>query len=113
MRSKLYNQFICSSLMLPEHREALTEYHVEERQQAERYVPERDEQELEIWEYLIRESLVKGCKVNVTYMSHSGRRNTVAGPVKETENSTLRIKDEVTNSIKTINVSKVIAVKQA
>ena len=43
MRSKMYNQFLCSSLMLPEHREALTEYHAEERQKEAEYMPEVDE----------------------------------------------------------------------
>ena len=68
MRPKIYNQFICSSFMLPEHVESLNEYHTEEQQKEAEYVPEVDEQELEIWEYLIGQSLNKGHKITITYL---------------------------------------------
>ncbi len=111
MRSKMYNQFICSSLMLPEHREALTEYHLEERQQEEQYMPEVDEQELEVWEYLIGESLSEKKKLNVTYLNRNERK-TLTGVAVEAANSALRIKDENIDKIKTINLNEIIAVTE-
>ena len=112
MLSKLYNQFICSSFMLPEHTEALNEYHVEERQKEEQYVPEVDEQELEMWEYLIGESLSEGYKVSVTYMGVSGKVTTT-GVAIEVENAALRMKDENTDRIKSISLNNIISVTEA
>ncbi len=111
MLSKLYNQYICSSFMLPEHTEALTEYHVEERQKEEQYVPEVDEQELEMWEYLIEESLSEKKWLNVTYLN-GGERKTITGVVLEAANSALRIKDENIDKVKTIKLNDIIAVTE-
>ena len=56
---KIYNQFLCSSKMLPEHKEALNDHYIEEKHREEQGMPEIDEQQLEIWEYLIKKSLVR------------------------------------------------------
>ena len=109
MLSKLYNQFICSSLMLPEHREALTKHHLDERQEEERYVPEVDERQLEMWEYLIKESLSQKKKLGVTYLSGSARK-TITGVAVEAGNSALRIKDENTARTERVDFGKIIAV---
>lgn len=112
MRAKLYNQFICSSLMLPEHREGLNEYHAEQRRKEEKYVPQVDEQEFEIWDYLVRKSLCKGYAVSVTYLSASGKI-TLTGVIIAAENSMLRIRDEKTSSIKGINLKDIFSVAEA
>ena len=112
MRAKLYNQFICSSLMLPEHREGLNEHHAKERLQEKRYVPEVDEQEYEIWEYLIGGSLSEGRRLSVTYMGVSGKI-TATGVAIEVENAALRMKVENTDRIKSISLNNIISVTEA
>lgn len=81
MTKKLYHQFICSSLMLPEHRARLAQH----RQNCAREIcRERpaftDEQQLEQFQRLLDESLHSGTALTVTFME-SGRRRTFTGVV--------------------------------
>ena len=52
MSFKLYNQFYCSSMMLPEHREALAKH---KKETAEKHkAPCIDEHQFELWERLVQ-----------------------------------------------------------
>ena len=81
MLSKLFNQFKCSTMMLPEHVEALTEHQEEKKKTAELYVPEIDQQQLEEWEWLLNQSLDKKTSVQITFILQK-KRNTVTGLVE-------------------------------
>ena len=111
---KIYNQFLCSSMMLPEHKEALNDHYVEEEHREEQCMPEIDEQQLEIWEYLIRKSLIKSKKLNITYLTKKGRRITVNGvKVKYIKGSSLCIKDGVTDKTKAIDLNKIVSIEES
>ncbi|HHT45757.1 MAG TPA: YolD-like family protein [Firmicutes bacterium] len=111
MRPKIYNRFVCSSFMLPEHVESLDEYHTGEQQKEAEYVPEVDEQELEIWGYLIRQSLNKGHKITITCLTNSGR-DTLTGVVWDARNSILYVRDEITGKKKTVALDKIFSVEE-
>lgn len=57
MPEKMFNQFLCSSLMLPEHREALNRRAAQLRQQEKMCRPCIDAQQWELWDRLISEAL--------------------------------------------------------
>ena len=112
MRAKMYNQFLCSSLMLPEHREALTRYYVEEQQKEAECMPEVDEQELAVWDQLIRISMAEGCIVAVTYMI-SGEIKSLSGVAVGTRRSELLIKDDTPQKVKAVPLKGIIVVREA
>lgn len=86
---KLHNQFLCSRMMLPEHVEALSQ-HNKEKQNEEMIIPSFDEQELENWEHLIKQSLEQGTEITITYISNSAEKS-VSGAVIRFDGSTGRI----------------------
>lgn len=71
---RLYNQFFCSSLMLPEHREALAK-HAEENEKNNTPCL-IDEQQFEIWEQLLRQSSLEGMKITVKELFKGRVRST-------------------------------------
>jgi len=97
--------------MLPEHVDSLDKYHTEEQQKEAEYVPGVDEQELEIWEYLIRQSLNKGHKISITYLTNRGR-DTLTGVVWEARNSILYVRDDITGKKKTVALEKTFSVEE-
>ena len=66
---KMTGQFLCSRMMLPEHKEALYQQRQKIREKENNYVPLFDEQELELWERLFQQSLEQGTEITVTYIS--------------------------------------------
>ena len=110
---KIYNQFLCSSMMLPEHKEALNDHYIEEKHREEQGMPEIDEQQLEIWEYLIKKSLGKSKKLNITYLTKKGRRITVKGvKVISIKGSLLCISDGVADKTKTVDLNKIVSIEE-
>ncbi len=75
MSKKMFNQFLCSSLMLPEHREALNRHHAEQRKREETRCPCIDEQQYALWERLLATSLQQGKKLLVCYMNEQGEHS--------------------------------------
>ncbi len=69
---KLYNQFACSSFMLPEHVDSLEQREKKIKEVELQQVPELDEQQLELWERILQESLQDGRRINVRYMMANG-----------------------------------------
>ena len=53
MSSKMYHQFACSSMLLPEHRELLNRLQRESRRQEEIRLPDFDQQQQEEWQQLL------------------------------------------------------------
>ena len=70
MSLKLYNQFFCSSLMLPEHREALAKQKKETGEKCA--APCIDEQQFELWERLVQQSYRDGKKIAVKVLYRNG-----------------------------------------
>ena len=67
---KMYQQFLCSRIMLPEHQREL------EKQQQNcpsktQDLPVIDEQEKEQWDRLLRSSLETGKKIHLAYLENS------------------------------------------
>ena len=71
MRKKLYHQFACSSLMLPEHRAGLIRRH---RQKSAEKRPEWDEQRLEELERLVKRSIAAALPVRITFFEEGAHR---------------------------------------
>ena len=63
MSFKLYNQFFCSSMMLPEHREALAKRKKEAGEKHE--MPCIDEHQFELWGRLVQQSYQDGKQITV------------------------------------------------
>ena len=73
MPAKMFNQFLCSSLMLPEHREALNRHNAEMRQQKTPR-PCIEEQQRELWDRLLIDSLQQGKELSICCMDRRGAR---------------------------------------
>ncbi len=72
--AKMFNQFICSSLMLPEHREALNHHNRKLQKQEKEFCPYIEEEERDRWDRLLGESLQKGRELAVTCLEEDGPR---------------------------------------
>lgn len=71
---KFTDQFLCSRMMLPEHVEALSRYNKKNLKEEDTHIPSVDEQELENWERLIKQSLEHGMKITVTYLAKDKKK---------------------------------------
>ncbi|NLL57348.1 MAG: YolD-like family protein [Firmicutes bacterium] len=103
---KLNNQFLCSRMMLPEHVEALAQYN-KERQKEEITIPSVDEQELELWERRIIQSLELGKEITITYLANSEIKS-VSGVVKRVNRSA----GMILIAGKRIEMGKVVEIKE-
>ncbi len=109
MLSKLFNQFQCSTMMLPEHVEAISEHHQEKKKTEALYVPEVDQQQLEEWEWLLRNSFDSKSPIRVSYIAHD-RRNTITGIVELINTNKKAITLKTKNGGKTISSNTIIGV---
>jgi len=73
-------------MMLPEHVEALAR-HNKVKQKEGIKIPSVDEQELELWERLIKQSLELGTEITITYLADSEIKS-ASGTVKRVDGST-------------------------
>jgi len=84
MSKKLSNQFLCSRMMLPEHREKLKLYQ-NKREYEENYrIPQYSDQQLEEFQFLLDRSLKFGLRIELTILTDHGFTN-IKGVVKKTE----------------------------
>ncbi len=65
---KKYQQFQCSQIMLPEHREELQKQRLDKKNRLNQ-PSETDEQEKEHWDSLLQSSLRTGCPLRITCFS--------------------------------------------
>jgi len=105
---KKYQQFRCSQMMLPEHRQKLEEQK-EARRQNDLSPPLIDEQEREQWDLLLRTSLETGRKLTITYLTSSGYRET-AGEVKKVSRSPACLYLETTEGAMVIPCPKIVSI---
>lgn len=74
MKKKLYHQFACSCLMLPEHRARLARHRREKTGDTCGGEPGcTDEQQLEQFQRLLEQSLHEGLRLKVIYIDSAGR----------------------------------------
>lgn len=73
MNKKMFNQFLCSSLMLPEHREALKCRHAEQLKKEKTRCSCIDEQEYVLWNRLLTAALGQGKELAVHYRDEQGQ----------------------------------------
>ncbi len=74
MKKKLYHQFACSCLMLPEHRARLEQRRRKSASEAERCRPILDEQQQEQFQRLAEQSMHSGLRLKAIYTGCGGRR---------------------------------------
>ncbi len=80
MSKKYANQFLCSQMILPEHRAALGRHRQEQAKQ--HYHPLFDQQQWEQFQALLERSYFEGVRVRVTTLEGNGYR-TVTGVVQK------------------------------
>lgn len=72
MPAKMFHQFICSSMMLPEHREALNRHNGELQKQEKICYPYSGEEERACWDRLLHTSLHHGTVLTITTLADTG-----------------------------------------
>jgi len=85
MMKKFTDQFLCSRMMLPEHVEALSRYNKKNLKEEDTRISSVDEQELENWERLIKQSLEHRMKITVTYLAKDKKKKSVIGAVTKVD----------------------------
>ncbi len=133
---KLFNQFACSSLMLPEHRKKLAQHYnaspgkeqkgpprrAEEQQVHEQLPDEQfdeqqgeeqlpDEQQCEYWEYLLRQSLEEKTEIGVCFYSE-GKLRRVHGKVAKIEPSPAKIYLQAERGTHCIEPGEVLSIEE-
>ncbi len=108
--AKMFNQFICSSLMLPEHREALNRHNRELRKQEKECCPYIEEEERDRWDRLLGESLQKGRQLAVTCLEEDGPR-LLRGVVCRFEPLRREISMQVAGKVRPIPLDCIVAVQ--
>lgn len=75
MKKKLYHQFACSSLMLPEHRARLARHRQKKaREEKQKQLAPPDEQQLEQFQYLAELSLSRQLPLKITFLEDGDYR---------------------------------------
>ncbi len=72
MSKKLYNQFICSRMMLPEHVRALSKHEQESKLKELCWMPELDKQRLEEFDRILQKAVKEEMPVRLTVMTGQG-----------------------------------------
>ncbi len=110
MSKRINNQFFCSSMMLPEHREELETLSKDREKKPP--PPEWDEQALELWERLIQQSLKQGEKIKITIFLHD-RYLEVVGVVQRLDASRGRLGIKTAAGCKVLELKTICAVETA
>jgi len=90
MSKKLSNQFLCSRMMLPEHREKLKLYQNKRDYEESYRIPQYSDQQLEEFQSLLDRSLKFGLRIELTILTEHGFTN-LKGIVKKTETTSGQI----------------------
>ncbi len=82
MSRKFLNQFACSRLLLPEHREQLQGHHRARNKKEELRPPCLDEQQREELDILVNQSLGQGLEIRVIALGEEGRYSTTGRVIR-------------------------------
>ncbi len=105
MRKKLYHQFACSSLMLPEHRARLARHHQDKVWESS--LPPADEQQLEQFQRLIEQSMHSGRALRITFRE-SGRYRAFTGVALEQQPESERLRFRRGEQVLTIPTAAIV-----
>lgn len=113
MKKKLYHQFACSSLMLPEHRARLARHRREEAlEEWQRRHGPPDEQQLEQFQRLLEQSMHEGLPLKITCLE-KGRRHSFTGVVQKRQPHPNRLRIQAEGRVLAIPVSTIVRLEAA
>ncbi len=112
MRKKLYHQFACSSLMLPEHRARLARHHQEKVRERCRCFAPADEQQLEQFQHLAEQSMRSDRLLQLTFREGDSCR-TVIGVVPEQQPEPGQLRFRQGEQMLTIPIATIIHLETA
>lgn len=111
MPAKMFNQFICSSLMLPEHRDALNSHNAALRERETKMRrPCIAEERYQLWDQLLCASLHQGKAIMVTIVENE-EACMHKGVVRRIEPSRREICMNVDGSVKRITFDSILEVE--
>lgn len=110
MSKKLKSQFICSSMMLPEHVTALNDAQRKAEDKELFNIPEIDEQQFELWDSLLWISKIEGKKLKINYIAERGPAS-IKGVILEMNQKTININSGGSNSV--ISIKNIISIDYA
>lgn len=115
MRKKIFHQFACSSLILPEHRARLARHHQDRvRERRRRRFAPADEQQLEQFQHLVEQSMHSGRPLQVTFVdSVSGRFHTFTGVAPEQQPEPGRLRFDRGGQMLTVPVTAIVRLEAA
>lgn len=112
MPAKMFNQFICSSLMLPEHREALNRHNLALGEQEKKMRrPCIAEQQRELWDRLLHDSLHQGKELMVTTTMNEKDSQLLKGVVCKIDPLQQEIRIKAGGNVRRVPVGSVVAVE--
>lgn len=111
MKKKLYHQFVCSSLMLPEHRARLARHRIS-TQGTEHRRPVFDEQQQEQFQRLVEQSMHSGLPLKVTFVDNGGCR-TLTGVIPERQPDPGRLRLQSGDRVVTVPVAAIVQLEAA
>ena len=110
MSKKLKNQFLCSRMMLPEHKERLREYH-KKMYGGKTELPLFDEQQLEEFQCLLIQSLQCGLEVELTILTETGQK-IITGVVRKADALSAQLTVVTKDGIVTVSIRELAALKE-
>ena len=113
MKKKLYHQFVCSSLMLPEHRARLARHRQKSAREACRgkFAP-ADEQQLEQFQRLMEQSMHSGLPLKVIVVDNGSCR-TFTGVILERQPDPARLRLHSGDRVITVPVAAIVHLEAA
>lgn len=108
-KKKLYHQFACSSLMLPEHRRRLSRHREQARREEERRLPCLDEQRQEEFQRALECALRGGLVLKVTLLDETGRHTLAGTPLKPAAAGFLRL--QTAAGVRTVPAGRIISLE--
>lgn len=108
MSKKIINQFICSRMMLLEHRERLNERRRKLQREEKYHMPFFDEQQWKEFQFILNRSIQYGCKIEVTVLTKKGHLK-VRGVVKAIDPVSGQIGIVTENGLRKLNTKEIVA----
>jgi hypothetical protein len=110
MTKKISNQFLCSRMMLPEHKESINSYKKKTEYKKKYRIPSFDEQQCEEFQFLINKSLNKKIKLKVTVLEKKYQE--YIGIVTNTYPESGLIKIKTNKEFKKITADKIVNIEE-
>ncbi len=107
MSKKIYHQFACSSMMLPEHRGRLRKQQAQKRWAEKHRRPLLDDQQKEAFQQALERSVREGRPLKLTVLSSSGYRH-LSGTVAALEPWAGRIRLRTAAGTETVLIDEVV-----